>query len=172
MANRGTTLGILGILLGFGGIGLGVVNWMNQPTIPEPTIPYEPHWYRYYETDFTPTPALVYVPIPNISIVFELGTPMSLYLSFTCSARCYGDAGSFSDLFFYFMINDVRQLDMPWARVGSYESNTNYEYYTVSLQHYIDLVDPGFYNITVVVLSEKAGNHIREASLWVRSYIA
>ena len=68
--------------------------------------------------------------------------------------------------------NDVRQTDMPWARVGSYESNTNYEYYTVSLQHYTDVLSPGAYNITVVVLSERLGNFIRESSLWIQSFVA
>ena len=61
---------------------------------------------------------------------------------------------------------------MPWARVGSYESNTTYEYHTVSLQHHTDVLPPGGYNITVVVLSERPGNFIRESSLWIQSFIA
>ncbi len=167
MAKSGAVLGILGILIGVGALGIGVVNWMNQPT-----IPYTPHWYTYYDSEFYPSPELIYFSIPNISIVFELGSPMSLHLLFTCSARCLGDAASFSDLFFYFMINDVRQLDMPWARVGSYQSNTNYEYYNVSLQHYIDVMPPGIYNFTVVVMTERVANFIRESSFWIQSFIA
>lgn len=165
MGKGGTFLGVLALLIGVGGLAIGVFNWMNPPT-----IPYEQDWYSYHDTEFYPSPILEYLPIPNISIVFELGAPSSLHLLFTCSARCLGDAASFSDLFFYFMINDVRQVDMPWGRVGSYESNTNYEYYTVSLQHYIDLVTPGVYNITVVVLSERAGNFIRQSSFWIHAY--
>ena len=168
MGKGGTFLGILALLVGMGGLAFGLINWLNPPTIPYE--PYEPHWYSYHDNEFYPTPAMEYLPITNISIVFELGAPMSLHLLFTCSARCHGDAVSFSDLFFYFMINDERQVDMPWARVGSYESNTNYEYYTVSLQHYIDLVDPGVYNITVVVLTERLGNFIRQSSLWIHAY--
>ncbi|MFW9823760.1 MAG: hypothetical protein ACFFE4_12530 [Candidatus Thorarchaeota archaeon] len=167
MGKGGVILGILGILLGAGGIGFGVLNWMNQPV-----GMVEPQWYSYSNDIFTPTPAAVYLPIPNISIVFELGKPMSLHLLFTCSARCLGDAASFSDFIFYFMINGIRQTDMPWARVGSYQSNTNYEYYTVSLQHYIDAMPPDVYNITVVVLSERVGNFVRESSLWIRSSIS
>ena len=68
MAKSGAVLGILGILLGVGGLGFGVVNWMSQPT-----IPYEPHWYTYHNTEFYPSPAMTYRPIPNQSIVFELG---------------------------------------------------------------------------------------------------
>ena len=166
MAKSGAVLGIIGILIGVGGLGFGIVNWMSQPT-----IPYEPQWYNYRDTDYTPSPAMIYIPIPDISIVFALEVPMSLHLLFTCSARCLGDAVSFSDLFFYFMINSVQQTDMPWTRVGSYESNTNYEYYSVSLQHVIDLVTPGIYNITVVVLTERIGNFIRESSLWIQSFI-
>ncbi len=166
MAKSGTILGILGILLGAGGIGFGVVNWMNQPA-----IPYEPHWYSYDDLVYYPNPALTYFAIPNMSIVFELGTPMSLHLLFRTSAFCLGDPVSFSDLWFHFMINDVRQLDMPWARVGSYESGTTYEYYSVTLQHYIEIMPPGLYNITVTVMTERLGNYIREPTFWIKSYI-
>jgi hypothetical protein len=167
MGKGGVVLGIIALLLGAGGLGFGVINYMNQPV-----IPFEPHWYRYEDSEFYPSPVSVYRAIPNISIIIELENPMSLHLFFTCSARCQGDAASFSDLFFYFMINDVRQIDMPWARVGSYQSNTNYEYYTVSLQHYLELMTPGTYNITVTVLTERVGNFIRQSSFWIRSYIA
>ena len=164
MGKGGAVLGILAIIISVGGLGIGVFNWMNQPV-----IPYEPNWYSYEDAEFYPSPILIYQAIPNISIVFDLERPMALHLLFTCSARCDGDAASYSDLFFYFMINDVRQIDMPWARVGSFQSNTNYEYYTVSLQHYIDLLTPGAYNITVVVQSERTGNFIRESSFWIQS---
>ena len=133
MGKGGIILGLIGLLLGASGLGLGVINFMSQPTI----------YYSYRDTDYMPTPALVYIPIPHLALVFEISGPVSLHPLFTCSARCYGDAVSFSDLFFYFMINDVRQTDMPWARTGGYESNTNYEYSTVSLQHYFTLTTPG-----------------------------
>ena len=162
MGKGGIILGLIGLLLGASGLGLGVINFMNQPTI----------YYSYRDTDYMPSPALEDIPIPNLSIVFQISGPVSLHLLFTCSARCYGDNESFSDLFFYFMINHVKQTDMPWARTGGYESNTNYEYSTVSLQHFFTLTTPGVYNITVVVLSENIPNHIREASLWIRVYPA
>lgn len=165
MAKAGAILGILGILLGIGGIGFGVVNWMNQSSIQD-----EPYWYSYHDTEFYPSPILTYIPIPNISIVFNLRAPMALHLLFTCSARCFADAASFSDLFFYFMINDVRQIDMPWARVGSYQGTSDSDYYSVSLHHYIDIFPPGIYNVTVVVLTERAGNFIRQSSFWIKSY--
>ena len=160
MGKGGIILGLIALLLGAGGLGLGFISFINQPT----------NYYSYYGTDFTPSPAMVYIPIPTLEIVFEIGGPMSLHLLFTCSARCYNDSVSYSDLFFYFMINGEQQTDMPWARTGGYESNTNYEYSTVSLQHYFTLTTPGVYNITVVILSERGGNHIRQASLWIQSY--
>ena len=174
MGKGGIVLGLIGLLLGAGGLGLGVINYMNQPTIP--TIDYDVNrptiYYSYHDTDYAPDPAAVYIPIPTLAIVFETGGPVSLHLLFTCSAMCLGDAVIFSDLFFHIMLNDVRQIDMPWARTGGYESNTTYEYSTVSLQHYFTLTIPGVYNITVTVLSERLGNFIREASLWIRSYPA
>ena len=162
MGKGGIILGLIGLLLGAGGLGFGVVNFMNQPT----------NYYSYRDTDYAPNPALVYIPIPTLSLILEIGRPASLHMLFTCSARCFNDSASFSDLLFYFMINDIQQTDMPWARTGGYESNTNYEYSTVSLQHYFTVNTTGVYNITVVVLSERLGNHIREASLWIRSYPA
>ena len=172
MAKSGATLGILGILLGVGGLGFGIVNWMNQPTIPTiPTIPYEPHWYTYHNTEFYPSPAMEYKPIPNLSIVLTLERDMALHLLFTCSARCFADAVSYSDLFFYFMVNDVQQVLWPWTRTGTHEGASDSDYYSVSLQHYIDLLTPGTYNFTVVVLTERAGNFIRQSSFWIQSYI-
>lgn len=162
MGKGGIILGLIGLLIGAGGLGFGIVNFISQPKV----------YYSYVDADYTPSPALVYFPIPNLAILVEIGGPMSLHLLFTCSARCFGDAGTFSDLFFYFMINSIRQTDMPWARTGGFQSNTNYEYSTVSLQHYFTLTTPGVYNITVVVLSEYLPNHIRQASLWISSYPA
>jgi len=174
MGKGGIVLGLIGLLLGAGGLGFGVVNFMNQPTIP--TIDYDVNrpivYYSYRDTDYTPSPASVYIPIPTLEIIFGIEGPVSIHLLFTCSARCLGDAVSFSDLFFYIMINDVRETDMPWARTGGYQSNTNYEYSTVSLQHYFTLNTPGTYNITITILTERVGNFIRESSLWIQSYPA
>ncbi len=176
MGKGGTILGLLALLLGAGGLGFGVINFMNEPTIVYSVVDYNVNrpivYYDYRATDFIPTPAMVHIPIPSLEIVFEIDAPVSLHLLFTCSARCFGDAVSFSDLFFYFMINDVRQTTMPWARTGGYESNTNYEYSTVTLQHYFTLNASGICNITVTILTERVGNFIREASLWIRSYTA
>ncbi|NHJ20912.1 MAG: hypothetical protein EAX91_08225 [Candidatus Lokiarchaeota archaeon] len=168
MGKGGVILGLIGLLVGASGLGFGIINYINQPTGPAGPTTY----YVYEDATFTPNPDLVYIPIPNLSIVFEIDSPVSLHLLFTCSARCLGDALSFYDLIFYFMINDVRQTNMPWARTGGYQSNTNYEYSTVSLQHYFILTTPGIYNITVTVLTEYLGNFIRESSLWIESYPA
>lgn len=162
MGKGGIILGIIGLLIGASGLGFGVINFMNQPT----------NYYSYYDLEYYPSPILEYRAITNIAIVLTVGNPISLHLLFTCSARCFGDAGSFSDLFFYFMINNIRQDDMPWARTGSYQSSTDSEYTTVSLQHYFTVATPGIYNITVVVLTERAGNFIRESSLWIQTYPA
>jgi hypothetical protein len=177
MGKGGVILGLIGLLIGASGLGFGVINYINPPAGPAgpPGPPGPPGlitYYVYEDAIFTPNPDLVYIPIPNLSIVFEIESPVSLHLLFTCSARCLGDALNFYDLIFYFMINDVRQTDMPWARTGGYQSNTNYEYSTVSLQHYFILTTPGIYNITVTVLTEYLGNFIRASSLWIESYPA
>ncbi len=160
MGKGGVILGLLALLIGVGGLGFGIINFMNQPT----------HYYVYRDTEFTPSPVSEYIPIPTLSIVFETSGPKSIHLLFTCSARCFADISSFSDLFFYFMINDVRQIDMPWARTGSHQGASDSDYTTVALQHYFTLTTPGRYNITVTILTERAGNFIRQSSLWINSY--
>ena len=167
MGKGGKVLGLIGLLLGAAGLGLGLINFMNQPVVYHPTI-----FYSYSDTEFYPSPVSEYVPITNISLVFEIGDPVSIHLLFTCSARCFGDVASFSDMFFYFMINDVQQTDMPWARTGGQESTSTSEYTTVALQHYFTVNIPGVYNITVVVLTERVGNFIRQSSLWIQTYPA
>ena len=162
MGKGGIVLGLLALLLGAGGLGFGVINFMGQPT----------NYYSYHDTEFYPNPAGVYFPIPNLALVLEISGPVSLHLLFTCSAICLGDIASFSDLFFYFKINDVQQTAMPWARTGGHESSSDSDYTTVALQHYFTLTTPGVYNITVEVLSERIGNFIRQSSLWIQSYPA
>ncbi|MHA2289292.1 MAG: hypothetical protein ACXABG_10960 [Promethearchaeota archaeon] len=165
MGKGGIVLGLIGLLLGAGGLGLGLINFMNKPVVYQPTV-----FYSHYGSEFYPSPVLTYMPITNISIVFDIGDPVSLHLIFTCSARCFADIASFSDLFFYFMINDVRQIDMPWARTGSHQGASDSDYTTVALQHYFTVTTPGTYNITVVILTEGVGNFIRESSLWIEAY--
>ena len=165
MGKGGAILGLLGLLLGAGGLGLGFINFMNQPTIYHPRI-----FYSYHDAEVYPGPVLTYVPITNLSIVLDIGDPVSIHLLFTCSARCFGDITTFSDMFFYFVINDVQQTDMPWARTGGHESSSDSDYTTVALQHYFTVTTPGTYNFTVVVLTEKAGNFIRESSFWIQVY--
>ena len=165
MGKGGVVLGLLALLLGAGGLGLGVINFMNQPFIYHPRV-----FYSYYNSEFYPSPVLTYEPVTNISIIFDIVDPVSIHLLFTCSARCFGDLAIFSDMFFYFMINDVQQTDMPWARTGGHKSSSDSDYSTVALQHFFTVTTPGTYNITVVALKEKAGNFIRESSFLIQLY--
>ena len=103
MGKGGIILGLIGLLLGAGGLGFGVINYMNQPT----------NYYSYRDTDFTPSPALSYIPIPSLALVFEISGPVCLHLLFTCSARCYGDTVSFSDLLF--LLDDKRRTTNRYA---------------------------------------------------------
>jgi hypothetical protein len=181
MGKGGIVLGIIGIMLGAGGLGFGFLIWSNQGTIQEnlddtdndiedtqDILSLHRIWYNSHEDIFYP-PYLVYEPIPNMSIIVDLGAPVSLHLLFTCSARILSDSTSFSDVFFYFMIDGVRELS-PWTRVGPYEGVSTYEYHSVALQHFYPQMTPGTYNFTVVVLSERAGNFIRESTFSIRSY--
>ncbi|MFW9930341.1 MAG: hypothetical protein ACFFD1_13175 [Candidatus Thorarchaeota archaeon] len=98
-----------------------------------------------------------------MSLIIEFDLIYSLYLMFTTSARILPSSTSFSDIIFYFML-DGQRIQSPFTRVGSYEGMSTYEYHSVSLNHYFQAMPPGTYNFTIELISESAGNFIRESS--------
>ena len=158
---KGTTaLGIIGIIIGAGGFGFGFLAWIDQIR--------ENVWYEFLDSVMTPTTTTPGEAIPDLSLIVDLSVPVSLHLLFTCVAVTNDVAGSYSDFFFYFLINDVK-LDNPWARAGTYDESSADNRYSVTLQHYIVGMAPGRYNFSVLVLSEFAGNYIRECAFSIRS---
>ena len=99
----------------------------------------------------------------------EIGAPVSLYLSFTSSARVLPDPASFADILFYFAMDGVR-LTSPFTRVGPYQGQDTYDYHSVSLTYVIDEASPGVHNFAIVVFSETAGNFIRESTFVIISF--
>jgi len=159
---KGTTaLGIIGVILGAAGFGFGFFAWIDQIR--------ENVWYdEFLDSEFYPTTTFPGEAIPNMSLIVDLSVPVSLHLLFTCVAVCNDVAGSYSDFFFYFLINDVK-LDNPWTRAGTYDESVADNRYPVTLQHYIIGMAPGRYNFSILVLSEFAGNYIRECAFSIRS---
>ena len=159
---KGTTaLGIIGVILGAGGLGFGLLsNIVIQQTMNV--------WYETDDVYFQP-PIGDYGAIPNCSIVIAISTPVSLHLLFTGLAGVYPDGSSYTDLFFKFAINGVR-LETPWTRVGPYIGNDDAVRYSVALQHFISVVNPGTYNFSVHVLAEGTGNYVRDPAFCIRSY--
>ncbi len=174
MSKVGIALGIIGILLGTGGIGIGYLAWENQvdlqTRLENVEIQSYKIWSIYLGDIFTPT-ELVYQTIPNMSLILELNLPVSLYLIFTTSARIIPTPSSFSDMLFYFMLDDVR-MTTPFTRVGSFEGTASYEYHSVSLSHFFELISPGTYNFSISVISEYGANFIRESTFTVISFPA
>lgn len=160
---KGTTaLGIIGVILGAGGLGFGFLAWINQTQ--------ENVWYissdSIHNPPSVPSPAGA---IPDFSLIVSVNMPVSLHLLFTCVAVAYPVAESYSDFFYYFGINGVK-LDNPWARVGPYNASGTTDRYSVTLQHFIPVIAPGIYNFTIFVISEAAGNYMRESTFCIRSY--
>jgi len=71
-------------------------------------------------------------------------------------------------MIFYFWIDGVR-LTNPFTRAGPYQGDATYQYYPVTLQ-YSQTLSKGTHNISIVVISETAGNLIRSSSLAVTRY--
>ena len=167
MGKGATTLGIIGVILGAGGLGFGFLAWTNQIVIQQ-TLNQQNIWYDSSDIYFSP-PDSIYIPIPSIALIIDLNTPVSLHLLFTCIVGTYPDAVSYSDFFFYFAIDSVR-LTNPWARVGPFEESSATGRYSATLQHFIGEMASGIYNFSVFIYSELAGNYVREPTFCIRSY--
>ena len=180
MAKAGIALAIIGIIIGASGFWFGYTAWSNQADIQarltgaeeqlNSQSPQTPQrlWYSYSEDIFTPS-ELVYEVVPNMNISIDLDTPVSLHLTFTSAARILPNPASFSDILFYFAVDGVR-LTSPFTRVGSYEGQATYEYHSVSMTHVIDEASPGHHDFAIVVISESAGNFIRESTFTIVSF--
>jgi hypothetical protein len=164
MSRAGVALAIIGIIIGASGLWFGYTAWSNQTNSQSP----QGFWHSSNEAIFTPT-ALAYEVVPDMNISLEIGTPVSLYLSFSSSARVLPDPASFADILFYFAMDGVR-LASPFTRVGPYQGQDTYDYHSVSLTYVIDGASPGVHDFAIVVFSETAGNFIRESTFVIISY--
>jgi hypothetical protein len=177
MSRAAVALAIIGIIIGAGGFWFGYTAWSSQAEIQarltnvenqlNPQSP-QGFWYSSNEDIFTPT-ELVYEVVPNMNISLEIGDPVSLYLSFSSSARVLPDPASFADILFYFAMDGVR-LTSPFTRVGPYQGQDTYDYHSVSLTYVIDEASPGVHDFAIVILSETAGNFIRESTFVIISF--
>ena len=177
MAKLTFVLGIIGILLGTAGLGVGYIAWENQADLQTRLINVESQdnqstsyhvWSTYEEAIFTPT-ELIFQSLPNMSQIIDISDPVSLYLIFTTSAKIIPEPSSFSDILFYFILNNER-MENPFTRVGSFQGTASYEYHSVSLTQFFNVMSPGTYNFSISVFSESAGNFIRESSLTILSF--
>ena len=177
MSRAGVALAIIGIIIGASGFWFGYTAWSSQAEIQARLTNAEDQlnsqssqgfWYSSSEAIFVPTES-VYEPVPNMNITLELDTPVSLYLSFTSSARILNDSLSFSDILFYFVIYGIR-LTSPFTRVGLFEGQATYDYYSVSLTHVIDVASPGVHDFAIAIISEHGGNFIRESTFTIISF--
>jgi hypothetical protein len=161
MGKSGVVLGVIALLVGTGGLGFGVVTWINQGQQKSN------FWYDYKEEEFTPTD-LVYTTIPDLYVIIDLDAPTLIYMLFTTSTKILPNPSTFADMLFYFWIDGSRLLN-PYTRAGPYQGDATYQYYPVALQH-SQVLSSGVHNISIVVLSEIAGNLIRQSALAINSY--
>jgi hypothetical protein len=160
MGKGSAILGIIGILIGAGGLGFGIITWMEQSQV---NI-----WNDYEVNIFYPTLA-AYETIPNLYVIIDLSSPVQLYVTFSASTRLNPNPTSLGDIIFYFMIDDVI-LPTPSNRVGSYEGGSTNDYFSVILQYFNHSFSARRHNISVVVWSDAVGNMIRECFLTAQSY--
>jgi len=159
MGKSGAILGVIALILGVSGLAFGLITWIDQGKTD--------FWYAYKEDIYTP-PDLVYVTVPDLYVIVRLDAPATVHMLFTTSTRILPDPVTFADIFFYFWIDGVRLPD-PFTRAGPYQGDATYQYYPVALQH-SQILSAGTHNISIVVISEKAGNFMRSSCLAVTRY--
>ena len=155
----GAGLAIIALLISVGSTGFTFYSWYTQPKVPL-------FWSEVDETIFIP-PLLSYETV--LFIEFELTSNHTLHLLYTGSSRILPNTISFADIIFKFKIND-ELLDEPFTRSGPYEGQSTYDYIPVTLQHVLENVGPGIYNISVQALTEEAGNHVRSNVFTITAY--
>jgi hypothetical protein len=159
MAKGGIILGIIALILGAGGLGFGLITWIDQGKTD--------FWYDYKEDIYTP-PDLVYETVPDLFVIVSLDTTATIHILFTTSTRILPNPGSYADMIFYFWIDGVRLSD-PFTRAGPFQGTATYQYYPVVLQHSL-ILSAGIHNISISVISETAGNFMRSSCLAVTRY--
>jgi hypothetical protein len=167
MGKGGSILGIIAILLGAGGFGFGFITWNTQNSI-QANLTAQDIWSQYDKDLFYVSSSYAYLPIPNMSIVFDLTSTASIHILFTCVAGVYPEPTEYAGVYFYFNVDGIR-LTQPWAYVGSYQGTSYLDDYSVALQHVIPNFSSGTHNISVMVYSQETINYVRLCSLTIQS---
>ena len=191
MGKGGTVLGLIGIILGAGGLGFGYFIWAGQATI-EATLTNmqsdlndtqtglnatqtglndleaQSIWYQFDKDMFYGNPKNTFLPITNMSIIFELETNASIYILFTSRAGMQ-TSWTWTRTQFFFSIDEVL-LQNPYAQVGTIQNTNQMVYYSVALQHYIPDFSAGTHNVTVIMRAEHENNFVSECALSIQSF--
>ena len=167
MGKGGVILGIIGILIGAGGLVFGFIAWNSVNSLQTNQIGTDV-WYTENDGPFTVTPAYTVIELSVINITFELDSVSSIYLSFACRATVYPILG-YSSIFFFFILDGVN-IDHPASRVGNYQGGSTRDYFSVSLQHFIEDLAIGNHNVTLGVSTEYAGGILTDMTLFMQSY--
>jgi len=163
MAKGAAILGIIGILLGAGGLGFGFIAWNNQINIQQP-IDTHVILYQYDQDIFYGNPENTYLPVNNMSIVFNIAKTSSVFVLFTCRAATYASSSNYARIWFYFALNGVRYSD-PSAQVGSSYGTSNIDFHSVALQHLFKSLSSGTHNISIIIYSQEDQNYIYKCAL-------
>ncbi|MFX1357625.1 MAG: hypothetical protein ACFFA8_10080 [Promethearchaeota archaeon] len=161
MGKGGVILGLIALVLGAGGLGFGLITWIDQGKTD--------FWYDYKEAIYTP-PGLDYYTVPDLYVIVELNAPATIDMIFTTSTKILPatNPSGYADMLFYFWMDGERLFD-PFTRAGPYQGNATYQYIPVALQYSLTLSE-GTHNISIVVFSETVGNFMRSSSLAVTRY--
>ncbi len=168
MGKGGVVLGLIGILIGAGGLVFGYIAWSSLNTIQNSIGDGEniETWTATDYTTFPVSPAATVLELTNLTISFELTSAASVYMSFTCNAVI--SPGGTSSVFCLFKVDGVT-LTEPMTQVGNTNGGSTTDYFSVSLQHFIENMIAGNHNITVLVSSGTSVNSISDMVLFVQS---
>jgi hypothetical protein len=151
--NAGTVLGIIAILLGATGLGFGVISWLDvgQVSVRQ----------SWYDTKDLHSVSISGATITDLSVTMTLNTGQSVYVSFTCIARC---DGLWVDLYVYI---DNSRTD-GHTRV-SREGVGGYLDFSAAIQHINNTLATGSHTITIWAQTDDSNTVVLDCVLLVQT---
>jgi hypothetical protein len=161
---KGTTLGLIALLLAIGGIGLGgsaIILTLNNSGIHTRTYTAE------YTSSYTSAGEDVWYDITDMSITFEVEFGEEVYFSFTCYASLT-PTSAICRMNFRLVIDTVAADDSVVV-VGGTSMPTN-TLFSVALQYFQTDLSVGSHTVVVQTMRE-CGGYIDNCYLLVQAYI-
>ena len=176
-AKGGKVLGVLAIIIAIGALGFELYNIYLAPSL-ESEKEIGGTWYNSEPDFFSAYPDETFVFFNDLSILFNLNTGESVYISYNglIFLTVATPLSGFLTLDIYFSLDGVR-LESPNIKTEYDHDGFTDQLLPASLQYFNSTLPAGNHNITIVLwgivvegVFETKYNGVRESTLFVQTY--